>query len=125
MTDAMTEDTIRERVSGEQIVHRLREWNEGDTVWGVMAFDPSSGTSTGKSFREGHEYGEGAEQKARERYERPGLPMSGVTVLYRATVQNPRSEGRVGRDAEPPLKFATLTEVEILNWKQTGGDDSE
>jgi hypothetical protein len=119
-------DALRERVSGEQMVHRLRDWTDGDTLYGVTSFNQDTGTSSGKTFREGGEYGEDAEQKARNQYERPGLPMSGVTVLFRATVRNPRTEPRNPADpGEPPLKFATLTDVDVLDWKQTGQGDGD
>lgn len=121
-------DALRGRVAGERLVHRLRDWTDGDTAYGVTSVSDSSGTSTGKTFREGGEYGEDAEAKAREQYDRPGLPMTGVTVLWRATVRNPRTEPRDPSDpGEPPLKFATLTDVEIMDWKQTGegGDGDE
>lgn len=122
-------DTLRERLSGEQMVHRLREWDDGDTLFGVTSMNADSGASMGKTFREGGERVNSAEQMARDRYENPPLPMSGVTVLFRATVRDPRTEPRDAMDpGEPPLKFATLTDVEILDWntsEDAGGDGDE
>lgn len=113
-------DALRERLAGEQLVHRLREWADGDTLFGVTFMNPDTGASMGKTFREGDEYGEGAESKAREHYE-SGIIASGVTVLFRGTVRDPRTEPRDPEDpGEPPLKFATLTDVEILDWKRGG-----
>lgn len=118
----MDADTLRERLSGEQMIHRLRDWTDGDTLFGVTSMNPDSGASMGKTFREGGERGEDAEQMARDRYERPALPMSGVSVLFRATVRDPWTEPRNPMDpGEPPLKYATLTDVEILEWTHTGG----
>lgn len=123
MSEPVTADSLRERVSGKRIVHRLRDWTDGDTLFGVTAYT-EGGASTGKTFREGGEYGDDAEVQARDMYERPALPMSGVSVLYRATVRNPRTEPRDPMDpGEPPLKFARLTEVEVLDWKRVGDGD--
>lgn len=122
----VSEETLRGWLSGRQGIHRLRDWTDGDTLYGVRTFSEDGGTSSGKTFREGGEHGADAEQMARDYYERPGLPMSGVTVLFRANVQNPRSEPRDPQDpGEPPLMYGTLTHVEILDWKQTGGDSDE
>lgn len=115
---------VRERLTGEQMVHRLRDWSDGDTLYGVTSINLDTGASSGKTYRAGGEYGADAEQKARDHFA-GGTLASGVTVLYRATVQNPRTEPANPMDpGEPPLKFAYLEGVEILDWKQNraGGD---
>lgn len=125
MTDEhdITEDELRNRISGNHMVHRLREWDDGDTLYGVESFQHDTGAATGKTYHEGGEYGEDtAEAKARNHFENPP-PLAGgmVVVLYRATVQNPQTEPRNPMDpGEPPLKYANLISVEILEWKHTG-----
>lgn len=126
MTDA-TEDSLRERLSGESMIHRLQDWNDGDTAYGVAQFTEKDRAATGKTFAEGGERFENAEERAREFYE-TGFPPGHVTVsvLFRATVENPRTEPNDPADpGEPPLKFATFTDVEILDWTDHTGDSDE
>lgn len=119
--DGVTDDELRQRISGEHLIHRLRDWNDGDTLYGAKTFNPDTGGGMGKTYREGDEYGEqDAEALARGMYSN-GPTASGVSVLFRATVRNPRAEPRDPSDpGEPPLKYGTLTDVEILDWKQPG-----
>lgn len=115
-------DAVRERLTGESTVHRLRDWTDGDTLFGFQLMDPGNRATIGKTFREGGEYGESAENKAREHYDNTTL-RRGVEVLYRATVQDPREDPPLAMDpGEPPLKYATLTDVEILDAKTHGED---
>lgn len=120
----VTEDDIRERLSGEGMVARLRDWTDGDTLWGVITLNPDTGFTSGKTFREGGEHGRDAGDMAREYYAGGGLTPVGVTALYRATVRDPRTEPRDPMDpGEPPLKFATLADVTVVKWKQSGDGD--
>lgn len=123
----LTRDYLRDRVSGEQMVHRLRDWTDGDTLYGVTSFS-SSGAAMGKTYRDRGEYRDTAEQKAREHFKNgPAFgSFSGVMVLYRATVTDVWDEGTDPADpGEPPLKYATLTDVEILDWKQADVGDGD
>lgn len=123
----LTEDTLRERVSGEHMVHRLRDWTDGDTVFAVTHFTDKDRGAVGKTFREGSGHGEGAEKEAREFFN-SGFPPGHVTaaILFRATVRDPRTEPRDPNDpGEPPLKFATFSDVEILEWEDHTGDGDE
>lgn len=123
----LTEDSLRERVSGENMVHRLRDWNDGDTLYAVTHFTAKDRGATGKTFREGGEHGDGAEKEAREFFN-SGFPPGHVTaaVLFRATVRDPRTEPLDPADpGEPPLKFATFTDVEILEWEDHRADSDE
>ena len=120
----VSESKLRERVAGEQMIHRLREWTDGDTAFGVTTFNLETGTSSGKTYRVGTERGQTAREKARQNYDR--AIFKGVTVLFRATVRNPRTEPRNPMDpGEPPLKFGTLEDVEILEFRQTGENEDE
>lgn len=121
-------DELRERLTGERMVHRLRDWTDGDTLFGTARFATDADACLGKTFQKGGERRASARQLARENYERTGIPMDSVSVLYRATVRDPRTEPRGPDPGEPPVKFATLTEVEILDWKRervSGGDGDE
>jgi len=120
---------LRESLSGERMVHRLRDWEGGDTLYGAASVDLNQGgrSVSGKTYREGGEYGEDAEAKARGKYETPLLARgANVAVLYRATVRDPETEPRNPMDpGEPPLKFATLTEVEVLNYRAEDPDEGD
>lgn len=122
MTDEPTEDSLRERLSGRQMIHRLREWEDGDTLYGARTYTDSG--ASGKTFREGSEFGDTtALDMAREQFAGElTLNTNGVSVLYSATVEQVQTDPRDPNDpGEPPLKFARLTDVEILDWKQPDG----
>lgn len=124
MSDEHTEDSLRERLNGRQMIHRLRDWEDGDTLYGATTLTETG--RSGKTFREGGEFGDAsAKEMAREQFAGDSaLLANGVNVLYRATVQQVQTDPRDPDDpGEPPLKFATLTDVEILDWKQSGDGD--
>lgn len=117
----LTEDAIRERLTGEQMVHRLRGWVDGDTLHGVITINPDTGASRGKTYREGEGGRLDAWKQARGEYERSCGRSWGVTALYTATVRDPKRRRRK-RLGAVPLKSATLTDVEILETELDGGD---
>lgn len=94
------------------MIHRLREWNDGDTLYGAVFLGDRS--PSGKTFRAAEEP---AEDRARDYYNRDIFNGPGTTaVLYRATVRNPRTDPQNPADpGEPPLKQARLEDVEILD----------
>jgi hypothetical protein len=101
---------------GEQIVHRLRNWEVGDRVYGVSSFKLSnddSRSSSGKTFT--------TEENARAHFEKE--PIFGPTeefdtILFAATIQTvTRDPPNPADPGEPPLKYAQFENVEILDRK--------
>lgn len=127
MTPPTVTDVVATLTAGEQMIHRLREWEDGDTCYGVATVNADGRISGGKTFRATSDsmdaLGDGdAEAAARANYEKMTTFGAGETVLYRATVRNPRQEPRDPADpGEPPLKFGELHGVAII--ETTWGDD--
>lgn len=109
--------------TGLQMVARLRDWESGDTVYGVTTARPASHRpdydgESGKTFTE-DEYGKSGEEMARERFEDPPLLADDADVfLWRATIESVQTEPQNPHDpGEPPLKHARLREAEVLDFK--------
>lgn len=125
------ERVFRERQSGgERMVHRLRDWEEGDILWGWASV--KEGSSTGKTYRhatsderEEHigEYLEEAHTAAREAYEavvENDGPMLGggpgaAVFLFAARIESVDTEPPGPDPGEPPLKFAELGKVVVVD----------
>lgn len=111
MTKVKSEDELEQLLStGQQMVHRLRDWDEGDTLYGVTFYNEGYDSGSGKTFKD--------EDSARGMFESGGLGAGpgSDTVLFKATVRNPTTEPHNPADpGEPPLKWAELEDVEILD----------
>ena len=113
-------DVFRNRKEArEELVHRLHQWESGDTI---LCYDKlSESGSTDRTFRpdgplSGVETSDNSDDKAREEYhaavERAG-PGDAV-FLWRAEIVSVSTEPKSPIDpGEPPLKFADLTSVEV------------
>jgi len=118
---AEVREFIQSKESGESMVHRLRNWEAGDTVYGWDTLSDSG--SMGKTFR-GGENGltDDPEGAARDGFEGavdgPLASDTNDVFLWRGTVKSVRTEGRNPMDpGEPPLKFARLSDVEVLDYR--------
>lgn len=116
----------RYKQDGEQMIHRLRDWEAGDTVFGYDILGESGGT--GKTFKRGGEMGDiPAFRKAIQGFD--NVPAIGdelgdgkVAFLWSAEIETTRTDPRDLNDpGEPPLKYAELSNVTVLASK-TGGD---
>jgi hypothetical protein len=107
---------IQSLEQGEQMVHRLRNWAVGDTVYGVTSFNLKSeyGAASGKTFT--------SKEPAEQYFENEPLfgdPEQFDIILFTATIRRVRTDPRNPRDpGEPPLKFAHFEDVEILDRKR-------
>ena len=129
------EEAFKEhKENGEQMVHRLRDWEKGDILWGYESVSGSG--STGKTFsrrnRENREERIGdldgldpqdAHESARQAFESMtdpdktslgGGPDTSV-FLYAARIESVRTEGPGPDPGEPPLKFARLGKVVVVD----------
>lgn len=121
--------------SEEQMIHRLRNWSNGDVIYGVKSYNiannPNYNISSGKTFTESDR------ERAVNMFESKNKIMSSKLfdcILFKAIIHNPKTEGsqtaesytyehkesgekRTGYDAEPNLKFANLKNVEIIGRK--------
>lgn len=128
MTELLTPDSderhraFKQRLeTDEQMVHRLRDWSEGDIIWGWTHL--KGGSSMGKTYQREEsvptaadlsDYAPGHEQ-ARTAYESAvGTAASGAVFLWVARIQSVRTEPRGPDPGEPPLKHATLTNPHVL-----------
>lgn len=119
---------VDRKESGESMVHRLRSWESGDTVYGYDSRSDSGGM--GKTFRDGGEFGDqSALDAARDGWASATDPdnlLGGTTndvFLWSATVESVRTDPPDPMDpGEPPLKFARLTDVKVLAFRP--GDDA-
>lgn len=102
-------------LADEVTVHRLREWQQGDTLWGYRTVTDSG--ASGKSYREGSDrmIDTGAEELARGSYEDAVdlAPDDTAVFLYSATVDRVYTATAVGGEGEPPEKHAMLSDIEI------------
>jgi hypothetical protein len=114
-----SEAALLDRLEGEQMIHRLRDWADGDTLWGVRSWNSSNGYTShmGKTFTD-DEYGTTGKAAASSEFDKyvqgPLASDSSDVVLFRATVRNPQTESRPSSDPEPPLKYGDLEDVEII-----------
>lgn len=124
-TDSMTERVerieafIREKESGRSQVHRLRSWAVGDTVYGYEIVRPNRGRM-GKTFRHESPHRTPAEERARKAFDgvlSGPLSTDGADVfLYKATIARLHANAPDPYDpGEPPLKFANLTDVQVID----------
>jgi len=118
-TPEAVEEFIQSKESGESMVHRLRNWRPGDTVYGWDTL--SDNGSMGKTFRGGDDgLTDDPEGAARDGFEGAvDGPLSSDTndvFLWRATVESVRTDPP-NPDGEPPLKFAHLSDVRVLDYR--------
>lgn len=137
-----TNDDVREQAfreykeDGEQMVHRLRNWEAGDILWGWESI--RDGSSTGKTYSRRkakeskaraeaedfeHLSPDDAHESAKDAFEAccdpdrtslGGGPGAAV-FLYAARIGSVRTEPHSSHDPEPPLKFATLEKVVVVD----------
>lgn len=109
MTD---KSTLRDELSGHHLIHRLRNWEDGDDLYGAMFIGDK--VTSGKTFRPAEEP---AEERAREHYNTDLFNGPDTTaILYKATVRNPHAEAHDPNDpGEPALVHGDLENVEILD----------
>lgn len=102
-------------LAGEVSVHRLRDWEQGDTLWGYRTV--TDGGAGGKTYREGSDrmIETGAEGLARSAYEDAvDLAADGTAVfLYSATIDRVYTATMLVGQDEPAEKHAMLSGVEI------------
>jgi len=107
---------------GEHMIHRLRDWQVGQIVWGYD-LHRENGSSTGKTFTRGGASSEDilrderGHEQAKEMYEtRTEQIQSGAAFYWVGRITRVRVEGRNPADpGEPPLKFAELEQVKVLD----------
>lgn len=129
------EQAFKEHKSnGEQMVHRLRDWQEGDILWGYECVSGSG--STGKTFSRRHSEEreeriskldsidpQDAHESAREAFESItdpdqqslGTGPDSSVFLYASRIKSVRTEPHSSHDPEPPLKFAQLGKVVVVD----------
>lgn len=116
----------REKAQGEQMIHRLRDWEAGDVIFGYEVHSGSG--STGKTFKRGGEHGDTpAFRKAIQGFDNAPvlgdeLSEGSTAYVWSATIQKTRTAPRGPDPGEPPLKFAELEDVTVLASK-TGDAD--
>lgn len=103
---------------GQHMVHRLREYSPDDIIWGYDVLTESG--SMGKTYRRGVDgpdstsdetFAEWVEEQAMASAEASG---SCLAVVWYATITELRSEAQDPMDpGEPPLTYATLTDVVV------------
>jgi hypothetical protein len=101
---------------GRQMIHRLRSWEDGDTLYGVRAYNAKRdyNASSGKTFQD--------RASAESQFKRE--PVFGPAedfdvILFEATVRSPtRDPVDPGDPGEPPSKYARLEDITILNRKR-------
>lgn len=124
-TDDRIEQFEQHKSEGRQMVHRLREWEAGDVLFGVETV--TDGASSGKTFQRGSETNVQAFEKASKMFaDEPKLgelDEDSVVYLYVADIRTVSTDPRDPADpGEPPLKHASLENVRVLTAK-TGGDE--
>jgi hypothetical protein len=101
--------------NGQQMIHRLRDWSDGDILFGVRSYNAAGGytASSGKTFQD--------EGRARSMFN--GSPVLGNkedfdVILFKAVIRGPKRDPADPYDpGEPPSQYATLESVEILDRK--------
>ena len=125
VSDEEIEQFEQSKMSGEVIIHRLRDWEAGDVVCGYDVV--SDGASHGKTFKRGGEFGDTlAIEQAIDGVR--NAPLLGETLDEDTTafawvgiIESTRTEGPNPADpGEPPLKFGTLKQVSVLAARSGG-----
>lgn len=99
----------------QQMIHRLRDWSDGDLLYGVRSYNAAGGytASSGKTFQD--------EGRARSQFN--SSPVFGNeddfdVILFKAVIRDPKRDSADPYDpGEPPSTYATLENVEILDRK--------
>jgi hypothetical protein len=116
------EQFVAELADGRQLVHRLREWESGDTLWGYMVVGETA--ALGKTFRAGSEppvpnadadtdAESVASRKANDGFEQH-VGGDRLVFLYSAHIAAVETEPRGLADPrEPPLTLADLTDIRV------------
>lgn len=115
------------KASGEQMVHRLRDWEEGQTIWGYEVRTEGGGsmgkTHTRDDFSIGKPDEVTDEMEFKSHIVDSMYAMLGegggddrrVGFAWVAEIDRVRTEGRDPMDpGEPPLKFAVLRNVSVV-----------
>jgi len=108
MDNILTVKELEKRMEKNQLIHRLRNWEDGDKIYGYSSFNLNSNykNSMGKTDKpENKEY-------IVNDFERDFNNKNSDNILFEATVRNPKTESAVG--SEPPLKKADLIDVKII-----------
>lgn len=106
----------------EQMVHRLRDWDPGDTIYGVT--EVSGLGRSGKTFTD-NEFGRDGKAVAEGYFEQAPVLGADEVYLWRAAIDTVRTDPRNPNDpGEPPLKFARLSNAEVLDYKETQGEST-
>lgn len=135
------EQAFREQNEDTQhMVHRLRDWQDGDILYGV-AIIKSNGSAMGKTYRhnpanqspkklDAVDVERQAHKSARSHYEgvvdtdnsNPmGWNDGDVVFLYAAHIYNVTTEPLASSDpGEPPLKHADMEKVVVLDSEYNG-----
>lgn len=109
----------RDKASGKQMIHRLRDWEPGDVIFGYDVIQ-ANGSMSGKTFKRGSELGgNSAIRNALNGLEdQPlfGETLSDGTVAFAwvGRIVRTRQERGDPMDGEPGLKFAELEDVTVL-----------
>lgn len=107
----------RRKEKGMNMVHRLRDWEAGDTIWGYD-IQIDNGNTTGKTFSrndstlvpEDEPYVEQVEERMEQMLDTH--PSPAVGVVWVGTVETVTTEAHDHSDpGEPPLKHASVTDV--------------
>ena len=102
--------------TGMNMVHRLRDWERGDTIWG-FDIQSENGSTTGKTFDRSRRlpddsdpFVETVEQRMAQTLEMVKKPAVGF--VWVGTIEKVTTEGHDHSDpGEPPLKHASISDV--------------
>lgn len=108
-----------DKSSGEQMIHRLRDWEAGDVIFGYDVIQ-ANGSMSGKTFKRGNSLGGNScvENALAGLENQPliGDTLSDGTVAFAwvGRIVRTRQERGDPMDGEPGLKFAELEDVTVL-----------
>jgi hypothetical protein len=121
-TEGVSEERIKQfeesKMNRQVMIHRLRDWEAGDVVFGYDVVGETS--STGKTFRRNGEYGEelAIEKAINAMRNAPAigeLSEDSQVFAWVGKIERVRTEPRDPHDpGEPPLKHAQLEQVSVL-----------
>lgn len=118
VSDERIEQFEESKMNGETMIHRLRDWEAGDVVFGYDVV--SDGASHGKTFRRGDVHGDefAIERAINAVRDAPlvGDELSEGTVAFAwvGKVEKTRTEPPGPDPGEPPLKMAELEQVSVV-----------